>query len=191
MLDKDTMDFHLAKNDHDISKYCVLMPEVIQQLRSDILATYLPSWMERPPVNFGSAAHGKLKADHWRTVCTVNMVITLVRIWSSSTAGPGDHLILENFVHLVIFVDLATRRSMDSERARLFDHHMLAYLQTLRALFEHDLVPNHHLSLHLATCLLLFGPVRGWWAYPFERYNEIIQRLNTNNHIGKLDVMHV
>ena len=93
------------------------------------MSTYLPSWMERPPANFGSAAHGKLKADHWRTVCTVSMVITLVRLWTSSTASSGDHLLLENFVHLVIAVDLATRRSMDSERARLFDHHMLEYLE--------------------------------------------------------------
>ena len=181
VLDKDTTDFHLAKNGYDISKYRVLTPKVIEQLRQDILTTYLPSWMERPPVNFGSAAHGKLKADHWRTVCTVSMVITLIRVWSSSTATAGDRLVLENFVHLVIAVDLATRRSMDSERARLFDHHMLEYLQTLRDLFEHNLVPNHHLALHLATCLVMFGPVRGWWAYPFERYNGILQRLNTNN----------
>ncbi|PIL35294.1 hypothetical protein GSI_02019 [Ganoderma sinense ZZ0214-1] len=185
VLCKDTTDFHLAKNAHDISKYRVLTPNIIEQLRNDIMTTYLPSWMERPPANFGSAAHGKLKADHWRTVCSVSMVITLVRIWASSTT-PGDKLLLDNFIHLVIAADLATRHSMDPERARLFDEHMLAYLQTLRALFEHDLVPNHHLSLHLASCLLLFGPVRGWWAYPFERYNGIIQRLNTNNHIAEI-----
>lgn len=134
---------------------------------------------------FGSPAHGKLKADHWRTVCTISMMITLVRVWSSSTATPGEHKLLENFIHLVIAVDLATRRSMDAERARLFDFYMLEYLRTLRELFDHDLVPNHHLSLHLATCLLLFGPVRGTWGYPFERYNGIIQRLNTNNHISE------
>ena len=74
---------------------------------------------------------------------------------------------------------------MDADRARLFDDSMLAYLCTLRELFNHNLVPNHHLSLHLSTCLLLFGPVHGWWGYPFERYNGIIQRLNTNNKISK------
>ena len=159
------------------------MADVIEQLRHDIQSTYLRSWIERPPANFGSASHGKLKADHWRTVCTISMVITLVRIWSSSTATTGDQLLLENFLHLVVVVDLVTRRSMSSERARQFDFHMLEYLRTLRSLFEHNLVPNHHLSLHLVTCLMLFGPVHGWWAYPFERYNGIIQRLNTNNHI--------
>lgn len=184
VLSKDTADFHLAANEYDISKHGILTYEVVEQIRADIKNTYLPSWIERPPLNFGSASHGKLKADHWRTVCTINMVITLVRLWTSSTASEGDRLLLENFLHLVIAVDLATRRSMDPARARLFDEHMLAYLTSLRQLFEHTLVPNHHLSLHLAACLLLFGPVHGWWGYPFERYNGIIQRLNTNNKIG-------
>lgn len=112
------------------------------------------------------------------------MAITLCRVWGGPNASDGERLLLENFMHLVIAVDLATRRSMHPDRARTFDHHMLEYLRTLRQLFEHQLVPNHHLSLHLATCLLLFGPVHGWWAYPFERFNGILGRLNTNNQIG-------
>ncbi|CDO68121.1 hypothetical protein BN946_scf185044.g29 [Trametes cinnabarina] len=184
VLEKATSDFHLAENEYDLAKFRVLTPEIIEVLRADMKSTYLPSWMERPPTNFGSPSHGKLKADHWRTVCTVNMVITLVRIWSAATATAGDRKVLENFVHLVVAVDLATRRSMDPERARLFDYHMAEYLRTLRDLFNHNLVPNHHLSLHLTAFLLLFGPVRGWWGYSFERFNGIIQRLNTNNHIA-------
>lgn len=177
ILSKATNEFHLAENQYDISKFQILTADIMAMLRSDILATFLPSWIERPPTNFGSSAHGKLKADHWRTVCTVSMVITLVRVWSLSTATTGERKLLENFVHLVIAVDLATRRSMDAERARLFDHHMLEYLRTLCELFDHDLVPNHHLSLHLASCLLLFGPVRGMWGFPFERYNGIRKNL--------------
>lgn len=184
MLSSATNDFHLANGPHDISKFRVLTADVIEQLCHDIKSTYLPSWIERPPTNFGSAAHGKLKADHWWTVCTISMVITLVRVWGSASASIAEHQLLDNFIHLVIAVDLATRRSVNPERARLFDYHMEEYLHTLRTLFAHDLIPNHHLSLHLATCLLSFGPVHGWWAYPFECFNGIIQRLNTNNQTG-------
>lgn len=186
VLKKATSDFHLAENEYDLTKFRILTPDIIKAVHTDMMSTYLPSWIERPPANFGSSAHGKLKADHWRTVCTISLVITLVRVWSSLTALTGDGKVLENFIHLVTAVDLATRHSMDPDRARLFDHHMAEYLRTLRELFRHNLVPNHHLSLHLTACLLLFGPVRGWWGFPFERYNGIIQRLNTNNHIGKL-----
>ncbi|KAL7284382.1 hypothetical protein ACG7TL_001672 [Trametes sanguinea] len=185
VLAEDTNDFHLAKGPYDISKYRVLTADVLSQLRRDIERTFLPSWLERPPKNFGSPAHGKLKADHWRTVCTIHMVITLVRLWGREAAPERERLLLENFCHLVIAVDQATRCSMTPERARIFNHHMEKYLRSLQSLFEHELVPNHHLSLHLAACLLLFGPVHGWWAFPFERFNGILERLSTNNQTGE------
>ncbi|KAI0350459.1 hypothetical protein OH77DRAFT_1463642 [Trametes cingulata] len=193
VLEKDTNDFHLSDGPHDISKYRVLTSDVMLQLRSDLASTFLPSWIERPPRNFGSRAHGKLKADHWRTICTINMVMTLGLVWGRRRASTGERLLLENFVHLIIAVDQATGRTMTPDRARLFDHHMLEYLKTLRALFDHQLVPNHHLSLHLAACLLLFGPVHGWWAFPFERLNGILQRLNSDSQIDKvpLSMMHL
>ncbi|KAI0648765.1 hypothetical protein C8Q79DRAFT_905086, partial [Trametes meyenii] len=119
------------------SRYDLFSNNVLEQVRADIKATTLPSWMEAPPSNFGSSAHGKLKADIWRTVGTVNLVITI-------------------------------------------------YLRGLRSLFDHKLVPNHHLSLHLRPLLELFGPVHGWWAFPFERYNGILQCMNTNSRASDM-----
>ncbi|CDO72542.1 hypothetical protein BN946_scf184983.g25 [Trametes cinnabarina] len=59
---------------------------------------------------------------------------------------------------------------------------MEQYLRGLQQLFEwHHLVPNNHISLHLRECLELFGPVHAWWAYPFERFNGLLQGLNTNS----------
>ncbi|KAH9846514.1 hypothetical protein C2E23DRAFT_872323 [Lenzites betulinus] len=181
VLKEDTTDFHIAEGPYDISKYRVLTQEVIDTIRADIANTVFPSWMERPPKNFGSASHGKLKADQWRTVCTVSLTITLVRLWGASSASQKDRLLLDNFVHLVTAVDLATRRTMTKARALAFDTHMHRYLQGLRDIFSHGLVPNHHLSLHLSACLMMFGPVHGWWAFPFEHYNGLLQALNTNN----------
>ncbi len=155
--------------------------DVLQELRQDIKAIIMPSWLEKPPSNIGDASHGKLKADHWRTLGTVSMVITLVRLWGHAHASREETEALENFMHLIAAVDLATRRSMSPERANAYDSHMEAYLQGLRNLYDAQLVPNHHLSLHLKECLLLFGPTHGWWAFPFERYNGLLQRLKTNN----------
>ena len=158
--------------------------DVLAQIRRDISETYLPSWLEKPPSTFGSLGHGKLKADQWRTVCTVNLVITLVRLWSGVQVTASDHILLANFIHLVIAVDLAARRTMSPSRAQSVDEHMYAYVRGLRDLFEHSLVPNHHLALHLKRCLLEFGPVQGWRAFPFERYNGILQRFRSNNKPG-------
>ncbi|CDO76809.1 hypothetical protein BN946_scf185033.g6 [Trametes cinnabarina] len=181
VLEENAIDFHLADGAYDISKFRILTPEVLTIIRQDIAKSFFPSWMERPPHNFGSATHGKLKADQWRTVCTVTLFITLTRLWGDASADSKEGVLLRNFVHLVTATDLATRRSMDPERAQAYDYHMREYLQGLLDIFAHQLVPNHHLALHLTACLLLFGPVHGWWGYPFERYNGILGGLNVNN----------
>ncbi|KAI0675875.1 hypothetical protein C8Q78DRAFT_988356 [Trametes maxima] len=175
-----TSDFHLAENEYDISKFRVLDNDTIRCLREDIAATIFPSWMERPPRNFGSPSHGKLKADQWRTACTVSMVITLTRLWGSSGVE-REKVLLNSFLHLVCAVDLATRRSMSHSWAARFDYHINRYLSSLRMNFDHNLVPNHHLSLHLQQCLELFGPVHAWWSFPFERFIGMLQRLNINH----------
>ena len=178
------MNFHIASNPYDISKFRVLTPDVIAVIRRDIAQTTFPSWLERPPRNFGDPSHRKLKANQWRTVCTVSLVISLMRLWGNYGESTKEAVLLSNFIHLVVAVDLATRRSMDADRAERFDAHMFKYLEGLQDIFKHGLVPNHHLSLHLKTFLLLFGPVHGWWGFPFERYNGILQNLNTNNLPG-------
>ncbi len=157
---------------------------VLSALRRDIREMYVPSWLEKPPANIGDPAHGKLKADHWRTLCTVPMVMTLVRLWGTSNSLVDEVEALDNFMHLVAAVDLATRRTMNAERANAYDTHMVEYLRGLQSLYEVNLVPNHHLALHLRECLLLFGPTHGWWAFPFERYNGMLQRLKTNQKPG-------
>ena len=114
------------------------------------------------------------------------MVITLGRLWGSPKASPEEAAAFENFAHLICAIDLATRRSMSLDRAKAYDFHMERYLQGLRRLYHHALVPNHHLALHLRQFLEGFGPVHGWWAFPFERYNGTLQRLKTNSKPGSI-----
>lgn len=128
VLAEPTTEFRLIRDQYDISRFSILDQETVTSLRADIAATSFPSWLERPPRNFGSTSHGKLKADMWRTVCTVSMVITLVRLWGGREATERQRALLENFVHLVSAVDLAARRSTNQERIDKYDRHMLDYL---------------------------------------------------------------
>ncbi|OSC99340.1 hypothetical protein PYCCODRAFT_1479872 [Trametes coccinea BRFM310] len=188
VLNEPSARFRLPNDDSPVekSKYDLFDATILHELRQDIVSTLLPSWMEKAPRNFGTAAHGKLKADQWRTLGTVNLAITLVRLWGSSSASAEEREVLENFIHLACAADLASRRSMNAERAASYDRHMEAYLRGLRRIYKHQLVPNHHLSLHLRPLLEAFGPVHGWWAFPFERYNGILQRMNTNSKTSDL-----
>ncbi|RDB23075.1 hypothetical protein Hypma_009877 [Hypsizygus marmoreus] len=169
----------------DISTFSVLDLELLQKIQSDIRATILPSWMEYPPRNFGSPSHGKLKADQWRTVCSVNLIITLIRIWGIPSASEREKAWLENYIDMVIAAIWVTRWSTSPERIGIFGRHMKRYLVNVKDLFGEDIiVPNHHLSLHLIECLKSFGPVHSWWTFPFERYNGMLRHLKTNNKPG-------
>jgi hypothetical protein len=67
---------------------------------------------------------------------------------------------------------------------------MKAYLQTLLELCPNQqLHPIHHNALHLPEFLLRFGPVHGWWMFPFERMIGILQKINTNSKMGKIAVI--
>ncbi|RPD58136.1 hypothetical protein L226DRAFT_467294 [Lentinus tigrinus ALCF2SS1-7] len=182
VLDDETDLFRLSTDEVPRkSEYDVFTRDILHIVRQDIEAASVPSWIEKPPAQFGSASHGKLKADQWRTVCIIHLVMTLGRIWGDSSATNEERTVLDNFLQLVMAVDLATRRSMSPSRITRYDNHMENYIKTLVHTLKHPLVPNHHLSLHLWQCLELFGPVQGWWAFPFEQYNGLLQKVRTNN----------
>ena len=35
--------------------------------------------------------------------------------------------------------------------------------------------PNMHLHAHIKECILEFGPISAFWAFPFERFNGILE----------------
>ena len=40
--------------------------------------------------------------------------------------------------------------------------------------------PNMRLHLHLKDCFLDFGPISAFWAFPFERFNGILESFSKN-----------
>ncbi|KIK78949.1 hypothetical protein PAXRUDRAFT_162629 [Paxillus rubicundulus Ve08.2h10] len=62
---------------------------------------------------------------------------------------------------------------------------MKAYLECVKTIFpEISWQPNHHASLHLDEFLHMYGPMHGWWMFPFERVIGSLQKTNTNHKIG-------
>ena len=46
------------------------------------------------------------------------------------------------------------------------------------------LVINYHLSMHFEQMLKKFGPVYGWWLFPYERFNGMLSRVKHNGQAG-------
>jgi hypothetical protein len=55
----------------------------VEALRIDIRDFVTPSWLTSIPSNLGEPSHGKLKADQWRTLGTVYLPVSLVRLWAA------------------------------------------------------------------------------------------------------------
>ncbi|EGO25774.1 hypothetical protein SERLADRAFT_408035 [Serpula lacrymans var. lacrymans S7.9] len=118
---------------------------ILKEIWFDMANTIIPSWMTRAPRNLGSVNQGYVKADQWRTACTVNCVISLIRLWGHAEASQREKNMLDNYLALVI-------------------------------------------ALHLVECMESFGPVHGWWSFPFERYIGVMQKTNTNNKLRDMEL---
>lgn len=162
----------------------ILDARLLGKVTRDIRNTIAPSWITLPSDRIGSKGYGKLSADTWRILCTVSLVFTLVPLWSEGTEEMK--LALQNFVYLITAVIYSTKRSISENDILLVEQNIRDYLRTLVELYGPDvLVPNHHLLLHLGDFLRRFGPVHGWWTFAFERYNGILQQINTSNKLGE------
>lgn len=95
---------------------------------------------------------------------------------------------LNNFIDLVTAVEVGSMLVTSEEHIKLYDRMMTRYLDTLKTLYkEARIAPNHHLALHIGDFLRIFGPVHAWRAFALERYNYMLQQMNTNNKFGEQD----
>lgn len=147
---------------------------VLAQIWKDNDKIILPSWIGHLPPCIGSSQHGKLSADQYRTVCSINLVTTLIRVWGSAQEGSKWK------------AKLAHMWTLTSKHISKYHQIMLRYLCMMQQLYPHaEIKPSHHLSLHLTQLMRQFGPVHAWRCFPFERYNGILQNIPTNY---KLDI---
>lgn len=144
----------------------------------------IPSWIKRAIPVVGKASFGKLKADEWRNLFSIQLPLILIPLWAGSDQIKLS--LLKNFCDLVSLVNLALKRSISKAHIDRYRVHVQHYLEGSLALFGHcSLAPNHHMAIHLAECLERFGPVRAWWSFPFERLMGSILKSCHNNHVGK------
>ncbi len=167
----------------------VLGQKTLPEVWADMSKITLPSWIGRAPPKLGDGRHGKLSADQWRTACTVNLVITLVRLWGLKPSNDRQYLMLVNFMDLVTACKLAMMRKTTPKRVEEFQRHMRRYLKTMKVLYVYSaLTPNHHLSLHLPRLFENFGPPHAWACFVFERCLRWLKFIKTSNKFGESSI---
>ncbi|KZT04242.1 uncharacterized protein LAESUDRAFT_658222 [Laetiporus sulphureus 93-53] len=169
----------------------VFSQQDLDHLHADIALTSRPTYSKGPPCNVGTTARGKLKADHWKAMIEFELPVSMLKRWCRSTTPlrPRDDArreLAHSTMLLACAIRQATSYRTSQEHQRIYTAHMRGYLSSiLRLRPERSLRPNHHNALHLGDFLLRFGPVYGWWMFPFERIIGILQQTVTNGKLGK------
>ncbi|EPS92627.1 hypothetical protein FOMPIDRAFT_1088453, partial [Fomitopsis schrenkii] len=140
----------------------------------------------------GTKAHGKLKADQWKAVIEFELRVFLMKNWYASDPTALDeqdkvrHELAVNTMELACAIRQGISYRITGQHIDAFARHMLAYLEGIRRILPHQsLLPSHHNALHIPDFLRRFGPMPGWWMFPFERVIGLLQKVKTNGKIGK------
>lgn len=158
---------------------------MLADVRRDMERLSLPSWVARAPSRPGETTQGKFSADQWRTFCTVNLPITLIRRWGSLPKNERKYRMLANYMQLVSAVRLANMREMTEKRIQYFEELIRLYLKGIQELYPHtNITIYQHMMHHFGSLLRRFGPVHSWRCFAFERLNYVLQQTSTNNKLG-------
>ncbi|KIJ21301.1 hypothetical protein PAXINDRAFT_29888, partial [Paxillus involutus ATCC 200175] len=153
-----------------------LMNSELNQIQEYLHTINQPTWHCGPPTNLGDAEHGKLKAEQWRSSIEFDLLVILCRLWGTML--------------LAMVIWWGTSYVTSEDHTFQYKRYMTVYLECLQMVFPKLLWrPNHHASLHVGDFLHRYGPMHGWWMFPFERIIGTLQNANTNHKIRELEMM--
>ncbi|KAJ7107472.1 hypothetical protein C8R44DRAFT_637606 [Mycena epipterygia] len=150
----------------------------------------IPSWIDRPPVNLGEKAHGKLKADNWLVLFSVFFPLIIPELWWGHTASRREQRLLLNFHDLVGATNILCSYTTSPAEADRYTEIYQRYLYSSKSLFPHLTTrPNHHYALHNGAQMKWWGPVIMLSENLYESHNGALQKIKTNNHMWEMDLM--
>ena len=157
----------------------------------DMSLTTFPSWFSPAPSRVcAKSSTSGMKADQWRSFCTVHLPISLIFLWGSEPEDTREYQILANFMDLVTAIKLGSMRFQTAERRSLFRTHMHRYLKTLLELYPGaSITANQHLCLHWPDIAANVGPAPATRTFAFENNNYILQQIKTNHKADEASVI--
>ena len=132
----------------------------------------VPYGVGRIPYKVGSNFAG-LTADQWMNWTNLYSIHALADI-----LPPKDLECWSFFVQASVLLRQYTISLSDLAKA---DEKLLEFCRCFEACYGKEYcTPNMHLHAHIKDCILDFGPISAFWAYPFERFNGILESFSKN-----------
>ncbi|KAJ7271760.1 hypothetical protein C8J57DRAFT_1179741 [Mycena rebaudengoi] len=158
-------------------------------IHARLAAIVLPSWIDRPPVNLGEKAHGKLKADNWFVLFSVCFPLIIPELWYRASSGRREQKLLLNLHDLVGATNILCSYTTSPKEADEYTEMYLRYLQSSKSLFPGLTTrPNHHYAGHNGDQMKWWGPLIKLAEFMYESHNGALQKIKTNNHMWELDL---
>lgn len=140
----------------------------------------VPTGLGRIPVSIKAGCF--LTADQWKNWTIYFSVYCLRDLLPQPQ--------LECWRHFVLACRRLCKLSVTEDDITIADGLLLRFCRRTVELYGLDAAtPNMHMHCHLASCIRQFGPIHGFWLFPFERYNGIMEGQPTNNRSIELQLM--
>ena len=123
-----------------------------------------------------------MKAEEWRSWVSIFSIYCL-----KDLLPRADYNVWQLFIRAcnLLLKPYITKSELEDAHQLL-----LLYCKKFQEIYGMEsCTPNMHLHLHLKDCIKNFGPVYGFWAFSFERYNGILGAYHTNNRSVTITMM--
>lgn len=162
--------------------------KLLQRLMRTVI---VPSWVERPPSNFGSRGHGKIKFDVWLKFFQIFLPLVAGSIWDHSATNREVHTlsnpsILSNIYGLAAITNLLNSKNQTVKHPQALHTILKRYLQDIQVLYPQCKIrPNHHYALHYPQIIQFSGPSSSLAVWVGERKNHALAKVKTNKQMSQ------
>lgn len=151
----------------------VLTKELLHKIEVRVLAIKSLKDVGRLPLKIASGFAG-FKADQWRNWTVIYSEIALRGVI------PAEHY--DCWCQFAKACQILCTRVIYSHQVEEADRLLQSFCVTYSQLFSTlDCTMNMHKHLHLKECMEYFGPIYGFWCFPFERFNGKLSSYHTNS----------
>ena len=141
----------------------------------------VPSGIDKIRIKITSG-FSQLTSDQWKNWVIYYSIVTLRDVVSRD--------VLEVWRLFVLACRTLCVKKISLQNIKLADAFLLQFCRRVERLFGKECItPNMHLHCHLGECMVDYGPVHGFWCYPFERYNGLLGATPNNNRSIECQIM--
>ena len=144
----------------------------LESIQDKVDRMRIPSHIGRIPHKIASN-FSSFTADQWRNWICVYSLYCLHGVL------PPEH-----FSCWALFVDACShllQPSISCAALEQADKSLIEFCKAFESLYgEEHCTPNMHMHLHVKQSVLNYGPVYGFWCFPFERFNGILGSFQKN-----------